>query len=312
MTKKTWRVEEDGARLAGEVKHHLDIPHRRAQDLIQRGAVSVDGVVITEIGRQLSVACEIEVRTDAPRKQKVSDSPPAEILHEDKHLIVVAKPAGILTVPREEDREIPARHRERNLEDWLRARDIARGKRPSVLIVQRLDKGTSGVLVFPRTRFAYEALKPAFARHDIDRSYRAIVVGAPREEKGELRHRLIEKRGRVIIAHPTEPGAKEAISHYTVLEHSGGHTLLELKLQTGRRNQIRVGCAREKFPLLGDGTYGERSKQIGRPALHANRLTLIDPLTETPLTFVMPEPTDFRSAWKALGGQFLDRALPSD
>ena len=312
MTRKAWSVEEDGIRLAGEVKHRLDVSHRRAQNLIQRGAVSVDGVVITELGTRLSHACKIEVRIDAPRQPNGGDSPPAEILHEDKHLIVVAKPAGILTVPREEDREIPTKHRERNLEDWLRARDIARGKRPSVLIVQRLDKGTSGVLVFPRTRFAYDALKPAFARHDIDRSYRAIVVGAPREEKGELRHRLIEKRGRVIIAHPTEPGAKEAISHYIVLERAGGHTLLELKLQTGRRNQIRVGCAREKFPLLGDGTYGERSEQIGRPALHARRLSLIDPLTETPLTFVMPEPTDIRSAWRALGGQFLDRSLAGE
>ena len=212
---------------------------------------------------------------------------------------MIAKPAGVLTIPRENQRDLPATRRDPNLEDWLRARDLHRGATPSIFIVQRLDRGTSGILLFPRTRYAAEHLKPAFAKHTVERRYRALAVGTPPPE-GTLTHRLIEKKGRVIEAHPTEPGAKEAITHFRTLESRGGHARLELRLETGRRNQIRVGCALSGFPILGDRTYGEASPAIDRPALHAHSLGFRHPHSGEPMEFTMEEPEDFQRAWASV------------
>ena len=310
MALESWTVTEE-TRLAAEVKRALDLSHRKAQGLIDRGAVKVGGSVVTDHGTKLAPGDAIEVRTDAPRATAAGGKasgqksgrggkkePPAlaEILFEDRHLLVIAKPSGVLTIPGENQRSLPLNRRDPNLEDWLRARDLARGATPSIFIVQRLDRGTSGVLLFPRSRYAADLLKPAFAKHTIERRYRAIVVGSPPPE-GTLTHRLIEKRGRVIEAHPTEPGAKEAITHFKTLESRNGLARLELRLETGRRNQIRVGCSLSGFPILGDRTYGEPSPAIERPALHAHSLGFSHPHSGEPMQFTMDEPADFQSAW---------------
>ena len=300
MANESWTVTAE-TRLAAEVRARLSLSHRKAQNLIDRGAVRVAGAVVTDHGATLTVGMQIEVRTDAPRRHAPPGSSLAEILFEDRHVIVVAKPAGVLTVPRDEQISLPPARRDPSLEDWLRDRDIARGARPSVYVVQRLDRGTSGVLVFPRNRQAYDTLKPAFARHEIERLYRAIVVGAPAKDEGTLRHKLVEKHGKVFRAHPTEPGGKDAVTHYSVIERRNGHALLDLTLETGRRNQIRVGCALEGYPILGDIAYGEAAAAIARPALHARALGFVHPHTEERLSFTMEEPADFQRAWERLG-----------
>ncbi len=297
MTDESWTVAAE-VRLAAEVRARLSLSHRRAQDLIDRGAVRVSGAVVTDHGARLSIGMQVEVQTDAPRRRDARGAPLAEILHEDPYVIVVAKPAGVLTVPRDEQLALPPPRRDPSLEDWLRERDVKRGGRPSVFVVQRLDRGTSGVLVFPRSKFAYDILKPAFARHEIERRYRAIVVGAPPLDRGTLRHKLVEKHGKVSEAHPTEPGAKDAVTHYEVIERRSGHALLDLTLETGRRNQIRVGCAIAGFPILGDIAYGEAAAAIARPALHARLLGFVHPHSEERLTFTRAEPEDFVSAWR--------------
>jgi 23S rRNA-/tRNA-specific pseudouridylate synthase len=198
MSNESWTVDAPG-RLAAEVKRRLDLSHRRAQALIDRGAVEVDGARVTDHGHPLCAGAQVRVSIDAPRRPAQESTPPGEILHEDSHIIVVHKRAGVLTVPRDAQRELPAHLREPNLEDWLRARDLARGERPRIGIVQRLDRGTSGVLVFPRTRHARESLKPAFARHDVTRRYLAIALGRPPIAEGTLRDLLVEKHGRMTI-----------------------------------------------------------------------------------------------------------------
>ncbi|MGA1488186.1 MAG: RluA family pseudouridine synthase [Planctomycetota bacterium] len=308
MSNESWTVDAPG-RLAAEVKRRLDLSHRRAQALIDRGAVEVDGARVTDHGHPLCAGAQVRVSIDAPRRPAQESTPPGEILHEDSHIIVVHKRAGVLTVPRDAQRELPAHLREPNLEDWLRARDLARGERPRIGIVQRLDRGTSGVLVFPRTRHARESLKPAFARHDVTRRYLAIALGRPPIAEGTLRDLLVEKHGRMTIAHPTEPGAKEAITHYRVIAKSGegrGEPVacrLELTLETGRRNQIRLSCARAGFPLLGDRTYGTASELIARPALHAAHLGFTHPHTGERMAFTVEEPEDLRAAWRGLLGE---------
>ena len=309
MSERRWSVAAP-ARLAAEVKTQLELSHRKAQGLIDRGAVRVDGAVVTDHGARLEAGAEIVVRTDAPRRRVDGAPPLASILHEDTHIVVVAKPPGLLTVPRDAHRELPVSRREPNLEDWLRERDVKRGERPQIHVVQRLDRGTSGVLLFARTKLAAETLKPAFARHEIDRRYQAIVLGAPPLDEGTLAHKLVEKpgdgRSRVIAAHPTEPGAKDAVTHYTVLERftspdrSTRATRLELRLETGRRNQIRVSCAIAGFPLLGDATYGEASELIARPALHAAFLGFRHPRSKERMEFSMETPADLAEAWSAV------------
>lgn len=309
MGHSPWRVEDEGVALGDHLRRRLELSHRRAQDLIRRGAVRVDGTVADSAGLRPPVGAEIAVTVDAPRRRP-DDVPVPTVLHEDAHIVVVAKPPGLLTVPRDEDVDRPPGERVPSLIDWLRRRFQERGGRSTLRVVQRLDRGTSGVLVFARTRFAHEHLKPLFVRHEVERHYRAIVVGVPPEAAGRLAHRLVERGSRVIEAHPTEPGAKKAITHYTVVATAPTkeptHALLDLRLETGRRNQIRIGCALSGFPVLGDPVYGTPCDTIDRPALHARTLAFPHPKTEERLEFVVEEPSDFRRAWSAAGGDEKD------
>ncbi len=304
--KKTWQLAEDGQALATELHTVLTVSHRQAKGLIDAGCVKINDEPAHVYGLRLKTGDRVAVDYDPdtvyqtmPQPRKQLDQAGFTILWEDKHLLFVDKPAGLLTVPSEKGHEASLAEA---ITDNYRRRGF---KRFQLYIVHRLDRFSSGVLVFAMTPEALHGLKKLFESHNLHRIYKAILVGEIPENAGTLTGKLVEhsKSLKMSVVHPRkeEPkGAKHAITHFRVLERLPGHTVVEVKLETGRRNQIRVQFADRGFPLLGDQVYGTASELIDRQALHAELLGFRHPVTEESLTVIAPMPSDMELALKKL------------
>jgi 23S rRNA pseudouridine1911/1915/1917 synthase len=304
---ETWKAAVAGAALATELHQKLNISHRQAKGLIDAGCVKLNGQPARTYGQRLHPEDALEVSFDPdmvytalPRPSKSADTP-FELLWEDKHLVFVNKPAGLLTVPAE-NHDNPCLAEA--LTDHYRRRGF---KRFHLFIAHRLDRYTSGVLVFAKTPEALNGLKNIFEEHHLRRVYLAILVGELPENAGTLSDKLVERKSLKMTVVPEGSkakqdikGAKLAVTHYRVLERLPGHTVVEVKLETGRRNQIRVQFADRGFPLLGDQVYGTPSDKLDRQALHAELLGFRHPVTDETITVTAPMPADMENVLKAL------------
>ena len=213
-----------------------------------------------------------------------------DIVYEDESIVVVNKPAGLLSVPlarREESPSVASL-----IEERLRSHRARR-----VFAVHRLDRDTSGLVVFARHPRAQQALKDQFARHQPERVYWALVHGHPVPKVGTWRDRLVWDQTALVqkAAEARDPRAAEAICDYRVLESFAEASLIEVRLNTGKRNQIRIQAALRGHPLIGEQQYrndDERDVSFPRQALHAHRLAFRHPMTGRALRFDAPPPKD--------------------
>jgi 23S rRNA pseudouridine1911/1915/1917 synthase len=276
------------------IGRHPELSRRRARDVVEKGQVTVDGVLAREAGRDVDGGATI--LWDPHKKALPRARCSLPILHEDAHVLVVDKPAGLLTVPsapgaRDEDTAL------------ARVRDYAGRLRPRGSYaerVHRLDRDTSGALAFALSREARAGLVRIFRAHRIERRYLAIVDGEPRAEGGTVDAPLRESwvSGRRGVAHEGEKGWP-ARTHWHVRERLGGAALLEIELDTGRQHQIRVHLAHVGLPILGDPVYGR--PRSGRPLaprllLHARALAFDHPVTGARVAVESPLPEDFSHA----------------
>jgi 23S rRNA pseudouridine1911/1915/1917 synthase len=245
--------------------------------------VRVDGEVVRR--GDVDLASGARVMLGAPA---VAFPPALRRVHEDDDLIVIDKPAGLLTIATERERERTAY---RMLADYVAAqRSGAR-----IFIVHRLDRETSGLLVFARSAAVKRALQAQFEARSVERVYVAVVDGRVAAEAGTLRMRVSEdSRGLRVRATLGGPG-REAITHYRVLDRRARSTLLELRLETGRRGQIRAQLAAVGHPITGDAAHGSARDPVGRVCLHATRLGILTG-TGRALTFDSPVPAAFGRA----------------
>jgi len=311
---REWQAEHESSALASELHKVMVISHRQAKGFIDGRCVTVNGEIAEKHGLRLKAGDTVKVVFDPERTYEVMppakklQAGPFEILWEDNHLLFVFKPAGLLTVPAEQGGEP-------SLAEAITESYRRRGfKRFNLYIVHRLDRFTSGVLVFAKTPEALHGLKKHFELHRLQRVYFAVLVGELPENSGTLAGHLIEhaKSLKMSVATPRKgpgggkrmpAGAKEAVTHYRVIERLPGHTVVEVRLETGRRNQIRVQFADRGFPLLGDQVYGTESPLLDRQALHAELLGFKHPVTEEQVTVTAPMPADMEAAMKALRNQ---------
>lgn len=217
-----------------------------------------------------------------------------EILFEDADLLVVAKPAGLLSVP-------PSGGGRPNLLDRLRRQAAARGAQ--IFAVHRLDRDTSGVLVFARTEQARAALEEAFRTRAVEKRYLALVQGRPPRAGGTVRS-FIEDRGMAARSHPRpRPGAKEAVTRYRVLETFADAALVEALPDTGRFNQIRLHMVDLGCPIAGDRKYAVAARyrlKAPRVLLHAAGLAFPHPRHGRRVSCAAPLPADFERILAAL------------
>jgi RluA family pseudouridine synthase len=201
------------------------------------------------------------------------------ILFEDRDCIVVDKPAYMLSVPQDIPGEASVL---RHLRNYTQSRTI--------YPVHRLDRETSGVMVFAKTQTSKERFKALFYARDIQRTYYAVCVGKPTSKSGTIKTKLIEEVNGDVSVTEEEQG-KLAITHYEVVQERRKTTLLKLNLETGRKHQIRVHCAHIGYPILGDTRYGApKSKRL---FLHAETLGFVHPFSQEKMTFTSKLPQIF-------------------
>ena len=265
----------------------------QVRKLITTGKVFVDGVAVTDPRASLAVGqcLELKLRTRKLKSESFSESC---ILYADGAIVVVDKPAGIATVPFE-DQEPDALS--------VQVRDLVsrqgEGRCPPLGVVQRLDKLTSGCLVFARTSAAKRSLQQQFRDHSVDRRYWAIVHGKMRNQT--LRSRLVRDRGDGKRGSTRQPHlGREAITHVTVLESFGAATWVECRLETGRTHQIRIHCAEAGHPLLGERVYASAPDPAPRQLLHAHELGFSHPLSGKRMKFQVPLPSDMQAQLERL------------
>jgi 23S rRNA pseudouridine1911/1915/1917 synthase len=249
---------------------------------------------------RVSAGERYEVRVDPVRRYRPKPPPRAgdgyRVVHTDRDLIVVEKEPRLLSVP------TPLRQDEDSLIERLLESERERGvRRPALYALHRLDWDTSGLLLFARSRRAYEALEAQFKTRTIERHYTAVATGRVDKDEGRFESRLVEDPRTLKVRSTRRPGeGKEAITEYTVTERLPSATVLSVRLRTGRRNQIRVHLAEAGHPLVGDRSYGRATSLIGRTALHARTLRFIHPVTRKQVIFESRLPRDMRHLIKTL------------
>jgi 23S rRNA pseudouridine1911/1915/1917 synthase len=232
------------------------------------GRVRVDGVVVRRGATDVAAAARITLGAAAPT------FPPAlRLVHEDEDLLVVDKPPGLLTVATERERERTAY---RLLFEYVAGQGgrTSRGTTPRLFIVHRLDRETSGLLVFAKSAAIKRRLQEQFATRTVERGYVAVVEGRMRDDAGVLRDHIVTDPTTLRVR--TARGGREAITQYRVRERRARSTVLELRLRTGRRGQIRAQLAALGHPIVGDRAFGATSDPLRRVCLHAAVLGFID------------------------------------
>jgi 23S rRNA pseudouridine1911/1915/1917 synthase len=265
--------------------------------LIETGKVNVDGKTALESTARLRGGARVELKMSAPRANARPALDPSLMVYVDRELVVVRKPAGISTVPYDAN--------ETGTLDELVRRALWKKSGPEAPlgIVHRLDKETSGLLVFARTLSAKLELKQQFRFHTVKRRYVAIAHGALGDRT--FRSRLVQDRGDGFRGSTDNPKlGRDAITHVRMLERLEDATLLECRLETGRTHQIRIHLSEAGFPIVGDRVYVKnyRGNIITAPRLmlHARELGFEHPTSRKLLHFEDPAPDDFEEVLKRL------------
>ena len=305
----TLYVEEaSGARLDAYVAEHTELSRSAAQKLIEEGRITVNGKLsqkkyVLTIGDSVKIEPP-ELVEDEAKPENI----PLDVVYEDDCIIVINKPSGMVVHP------APGNYSGTLVNALLyRCRGSLSGiggvMRPG--IVHRIDKDTSGLLVVAKCDEAHAKLSKELKYHGIEREYRALVSGGFSDCAGTVDYpigRHPTDRKRMAVIRDGQGSAREAVTHYTVLERFEGISYLSLRLETGRTHQIRVHMSYTGHPLLGDPVYQKNKTRFEArhpqlfdgQALHAARLTLTHPKTGERMSFECPLPDKFQKALEIL------------
>ncbi len=287
--------------LDARVREVFNWPWEKARQAIRRGKIRVGEVTITDPRTRVSAADPVHFDAHARPKPL---GPLPTVVYLDGHVVVVNKPSGMSTIPYEREHG--------TLDEWVRGELSTRieGKkgRPALGVVHRIDKETSGLVVFTRTWLAKSSLTSQFREHSVHRRYVALVYGFPKN--GTIESHLVEDRGDGLRGSwelhmgrkrpRLPPQGQRAMTHIWVLERFTHASLIECRLETGRTHQIRIHLSESGHPLIGERVYirSFRGAQIESPRmmLHAAELGFRHPKTEEPVQFAAHPPIDFRDA----------------
>lgn len=258
------------------------------KSLLSRRLVAVDGVPLSRFDTPLLPGQQVSIlSSSAPR----ADALPFPILYEDEHLIVVNKPAKLLSVATDREKTRTAYHM---VTDYVKARRVD----DRIFVLHRLDRDTSGVLMFARDAQTKELFQSRWNEIVTRRGYLAVVEGVPKPAQDTIRSWLVETDTHLSFSGAPGKGAKEAVTSYQIMKAGNGYALLDISIETGRKNQIRVHMKEKGCPVAGDKQYGARTNPIGRLCLHANELSFTHPATGEAVTFKAKMPRDFNRVFR--------------
>ena len=262
-------------------KMFSNLSKNSVKSLLHNEKVFVNGNMTTKYNYELNIGNVVEIR------EKVAKN--IDIIYEDKDIIVINKPSGLLTVATEKEKNKTAYHL---VMEYLKKKN----KNNRIFIIHRLDKDTSGIIMFAKNERAKHLYQDNWNDIVKKRCYYAVIDGKMQKKEGTIKSYLKEN-GNMVYSVKDRSG-KLAITEYKVLKERKNISLLDINLKTGRKNQIRVHMKENKTPILGDLKYGEKSKLINRLALHAYKLELVNPVTKKLLTFEINMPNEFKMLFK--------------
>jgi 23S rRNA pseudouridine1911/1915/1917 synthase len=292
-----WTVDQPGLTVAAFVKAQSGVAWSVAKRHVTSGKVFVDGERVTEVDHRLAVGQQVELKMAAPRPR----DPEREgvLVFDDAHVVVIDKPAGINSVPYEERETGTAM-------DLIRGAWRRMGKPATSVplhVVHRIDRATSGLLAFAKTKRAEQGLAAQLRAHTMERMYICVAHGVV--TPGRIESNLIADRGDGLRGSTSHAGqGKRAITHVTVRQALRGATLCEVRLETGKTHQIRIHLAESGHPLVGESVYirDYSGPLIASPRmlLHAATLGFEHPVTGDHVSLTSPLPTDFTSVVETL------------
>jgi 23S rRNA pseudouridine1911/1915/1917 synthase len=283
--------EDAGVRLDKALAERREVGSRRlSEELLQAGAVRVNGESRPKSHR-LEAGARVEFDLPEARPGLVAEQVTVPVVFEDKHLLVVDKPSGLSVHP-------GAGAQAGTLASQLLMLGAAGGddpERPG--IVHRLDRDTSGLLVATRTEQAYGSLREAIRRREVERRYRALVRGRPKSRTGRIDASIGRDRRDPTRRSLDTDEPREAVTFFELVELLPEHTLLDVRLETGRTHQIRVHLAAIDLPVAGDTQYGVAGDLgLERQFLHAYRLRFAHPVSGKEIDLTSPLPRDLEEA----------------
>ena len=270
-------IQQPCTALEALKKLYPDSSRRTLQNWLRAGRFYADGKAITRENEQLLAGQTIHAQTTC----KPQLIPGLKVLYEDRYCIAIDKPEGLLSVPLETNEQ--KRHALGLLRNHFDTDQI--------FAAHRIDRETSGCLLFAKGKESERRFDELFEKHDLQRTYFAIVQGRVSPSQGTWKSRLLELESLKVVE---SADGREAITHYKTLRRSPKYTYLLCTLETGRKHQIRVHCSSAGCPILGDGRYGSTEDPIQRMCLHALRLELIHPFTKQKLSLHSPLPSSFK------------------
>jgi 23S rRNA pseudouridine1911/1915/1917 synthase len=297
---RAWTVASGGVTVAASVKDHTGVAWSTAKRHVTAGQVLVDGVAVTAVDHRLVEGQRVELRLDAPRVRSGDPDREGELVYDDAHVVVIAKPAGVSSIPYEARELGTAMDLVRDA--WRRA-----GKPATTValhVVHRIDRATSGLLMFAKTKRAEIGLAAQLRAHAIDRLYLCVAHGTVTSRR--IASSLVADRGDGLRGSSTGRG-KPAVTHVTAVRALRGSTLCEVRLETGRTHQIRIHLAESGHPLIGEPVYirdflnaGGRAIAVSRLMLHAQTLGFAHPITGAAIALSSPPPRDFAAVVERL------------
>lgn len=287
----TFKVREEAELMPFLMKALDGISRNKAKSILTGGGVRVNRRIVKQHDLMLKSGDVVEISKRKPREE--FNNKFVSLVYEDSQIIVVEKKPGILSM----GTSAKAYSVKTVLDEYFRRSH----QKCTAHVVHRLDRETSGLLVYAKTIEAEQILEHHWHNIVTDRRYVALTSGHLQNKQGVVESWLKDNKAYITFSSPVDNGGKFARTHYKVLRTTAHHSLVELKLDTGRKNQIRVHLQDLGSPVCGDAKYGNGDNPISRLALHAFRLNFYHPITNELLRFETPVPKDFLSVFnKAL------------
>ena len=283
-----YTVEEDAQLLDWLIANLKGLSRNKVKDTLHGRGIKVNGKIVTQFDYPLTRGMKISVSKS--KKNDTFKSRYVNLVYEDPYLVVIEKKPGILSMA--------AGHKSLNvktvLDDYFRQTK----QRCTAHVVHRLDRDTSGLMVYAKDMQTEQTLEHEWHNIVYDRRYVAVVSGEMEEDEGTIANWLKDNKAYVTYSSPVDNGGKYAVTHFHVLDRTTEHSLVEYKLETGRKNQIRVHSADMNHPVCGDVKYGNGDDPIHRLCSHAYMLHFFHPVTRARMEFETPIPSQFRMLFK--------------
>ena len=262
----------------------LNKPRKKAKSLLTNKAIYINGKNITKYNYPLFPGNILEIKEYSNNKLDL------DIIYEDKYIIVVNKRSGLLTVSTENENEKTLYHQ---VSDYVKLKN----KNARICVIHRLDRDTSGVVMFAKDEKTKRLYQDNWDKLVSNRKYVAVLSGKPINKQGKIIEYLVEKENMKVYAVSKNKG-KIAITNYKIIKSNNKYTLIDIDLETGRKNQIRVAMQNMNTPIVGDKKYGSKEDPLKRLGLHAYKLVLTNPLNNKKMVFTSPYPDCFNKIVK--------------